>query len=98
MKGYVRRKVTYNIGRTGGAGNSGSTSGGRVNHSLDHNPFYWFTERPPVESSAYEIVDETGLYPVDKEYKETGESEGWLIFEGYRRNENGKLVYRYRFQ
>ena len=56
-----------------------------------------FTSRLHTEpESMARIVDNTGHYYIDNEYRELGEREGWLKKIGWIRDEKGRLVWEYR--
>lgn len=58
---------------------------------------WWLLREPPIiESHSLAcIVDDVGHYYIDKDYRELGESEGWLIRTGFFRDEYGTLVWTY---
>jgi len=56
-----------------------------------------FTAQIPVSSkSSACIIDDVGTYFIDNDYRNTGESEGWLIKTGYYYDHNGNMVWTYR--
>lgn len=98
MHGYLRRKVTYNIGK-GGIRNSNTAP----RHSLgtgkfrNLNPMNWFIDSlDDDEINLYCIMEEDGRFFIDDEYRAIGESEGWLKRTGYYRDEKNRLVWTFR--
>lgn len=56
-----------------------------------------FTAPIPVSSNSSAcIIDGAGTTVIDKEYRDTGESEGWLVKDGYYFDHNGDMVWTYR--
>lgn len=88
MFGYIRRKVTYNMGK----GGSIPTTAPPVSVGK------WFPTEKNQNKKHYEIVDEGGRVMVDKQYVDMGEKEGWLEWQGWSHNMHGEIVYRYRLK
>lgn len=99
MHGYLRRKITYNLGRGGRSSSPSAHSNGGGTHKKGNTGglFGLFTDHNSNYPSKkhYQIVDEDGRWPVDKEYVDLGESEGWLCYQGWHVNERDEPVYRY---
>lgn len=57
--------------------------------------FSLFTKDNAPTKKNYQIVDEDGRWEIDKEYADLGESEGWLVYQGWNHNHRGEIVYRY---
>lgn len=45
--------------------------------------------------NTFYIVDHTGMYRIDDEYRKTGIDEGWLVLDGYYRI-NQEFAFYYR--
>lgn len=90
MHGYLRRKITYNLGNSGSAPKE------------SHSDKEWLPSfRRKVTQKITEkaiILDSNGPVMSDFEYCRLGESEDWLTYEGYRRNEYDEIIHFYRFK
>lgn len=96
MKGYVRRKITYNLAK-GGKRHSRKTEPSSRNVTYTLNPRYWFLEPPDNGPEYAVIVDEAGTFYIDNEYRELGVREGWLILNRHYTNIDDALVLEYRY-
>lgn len=97
MRGYVRRKITYNLGK-GGSPNT-RQSEPNANRAIPRiNPRHWFLD-PPEDVTEYAIiVDSSGTYYIDEEYRALGVREGWLILYRMYQNEARENVLQYRLR
>lgn len=99
MHGYLRRKVTRNLGNSKGR-DAPVKEDSPVRHNDKPvsilNPFTWFNEVDTIHPTRFVIADNGIEFPIDKEYKELGVSQGWLKWNSYREDEHGNFIYIYR--
>lgn len=58
----------------------------------------WLFTAPPDKpnTARYCVLDIGRYFFIDREYAQMGESEGWLVYHDYYRDQNNTMVYVYR--
>ncbi len=58
-----------------------------------------FTNPIVPDNQKHAILDTTdgSVFYIDDEYRHSGESEGWLIYDGYRIEADNTILHLYRY-
>lgn len=94
--GYLRRKITYNLGKGGkGSTGAGKDRNGGEAELTSFNPLDWFVDNSTNDGDYAVIIENEGMVRIDLAYADIGVNEGWLKKTGCHTDENDNLIWQY---